>query len=159
MYVLENSIPIDVEYYLHNQLSKPLLRIFEPIIDNPQSLLSGDHTRTICKPTPTARKGGIMMFAVKTLSCLGCKCPITDAEATLCVRCKPKEAEIFMGKSFRVREIESSFGRLWTECQRCAGSQHHDVLCSNCDCPIFYKRKKVQKDLADAHDALSRFGW
>jgi DNA polymerase delta subunit 1 len=55
------------------QLSKPLLRIFEPIIDNPNSLLNGDHTRTISKPTPTARKGGIMMFAVKTFKCLGCK--------------------------------------------------------------------------------------
>ena len=74
----------------------------QPIIDNPNSLLSGDHTRTICKPTPTARKGGIMMFAVKTLQCLGCKCPISDEEATLCGRCRPKEAEIFMTKAFKV---------------------------------------------------------
>lgn len=32
IYVLENSIPIDFNYYLENQLSKPLLRIFEPIL-------------------------------------------------------------------------------------------------------------------------------
>ena len=32
IYVLENSIPIDTVYYLENQLSKPLLRIFEPIL-------------------------------------------------------------------------------------------------------------------------------
>jgi DNA polymerase delta subunit 1 len=32
-------------------------------------------------------------------------------------------------------------------------------LCSNRDCPIFYKRKKVQKDLADAQDALDRFAF
>lgn len=32
IYVLENSVPIDVNYYLENQLSKPLLRIFEPIL-------------------------------------------------------------------------------------------------------------------------------
>lgn len=32
IYVLENSLPIDYEYYLTNQLSKPLLRIFEPIL-------------------------------------------------------------------------------------------------------------------------------
>ena len=30
--MLENSIPIDTQYYLENQLSKPLLRIFEPIL-------------------------------------------------------------------------------------------------------------------------------
>ena len=59
--MLDNNLPIDVDYYLHNQLSKPLQRIFEPIIENTDTLLSGDHTRTICKPTPTAKKGGIMM--------------------------------------------------------------------------------------------------
>jgi hypothetical protein len=32
IYVLENNIPIDTVYYLENQLSKPLLRIFEPIL-------------------------------------------------------------------------------------------------------------------------------
>jgi len=30
--VLENSVPIDCNYYLENQLSKPLLRIFTPIL-------------------------------------------------------------------------------------------------------------------------------
>jgi hypothetical protein len=33
-----------------------------------------------------------------------------------------------------------------------------DVLCTSRDCPIFYRRKKVQKDLAEAHTVLSRFG-
>lgn len=32
IYVLENNIAIDTTYYLENQLSKPLLRIFEPIL-------------------------------------------------------------------------------------------------------------------------------
>jgi DNA polymerase delta subunit 1 len=32
LYVLENNVPIDTKYYLENQLSKPLLRIFEPIL-------------------------------------------------------------------------------------------------------------------------------
>lgn len=32
IYVLENNIPIDTKYYLDNQLSKPLLRIFDPIL-------------------------------------------------------------------------------------------------------------------------------
>lgn len=36
VYVLEQGLPIDTEYYLTNQLSNPLIRIFEPIIPNPQ---------------------------------------------------------------------------------------------------------------------------
>lgn len=32
IYVVENNIGIDTQYYLENQISKPLLRIFEPIL-------------------------------------------------------------------------------------------------------------------------------
>lgn len=30
--MLENNLPIDTQYYLEQQLAKPLLRIFEPIL-------------------------------------------------------------------------------------------------------------------------------
>ena len=32
IFVLENNVPIDAQYYQENQLSKPLVRIFEPIL-------------------------------------------------------------------------------------------------------------------------------
>ena len=32
-----------------------------------------------------------------------------------------------------------------------------DVLCTSRDCPIFYRRKKTQKDLGEAHAVLARF--
>jgi DNA polymerase elongation subunit (family B) len=32
LYVLQHNVPIDTRYYLDNQLSKPLMRIFEPIL-------------------------------------------------------------------------------------------------------------------------------
>lgn len=39
LYVLENNIPIDTKYYLDNQLAKPLMRIFEPVLgEKAQSL-------------------------------------------------------------------------------------------------------------------------
>ena len=45
LYVLENNIELDYNYYLENQLKKPLIRIFEPILKNPESeLFTGDHT-------------------------------------------------------------------------------------------------------------------
>lgn len=50
------------------------------------------------------------------------------------------------------------FNRLWTQCQRCQGDMHKDVLCTSRDCPIYYRRKKIQKDLSDAHDVVQRFG-
>jgi hypothetical protein len=39
----------------------------------------------------------------------------------------------------------------------CQGSLHQEVLCTSRDCPIFYRRKKVQKDLNEAQEALERF--
>lgn len=34
LFVLKNKIPIDTNYYLHNQLLKPLCRLFDPITNN-----------------------------------------------------------------------------------------------------------------------------
>ena len=39
IFVLENNIPLETQYYLENQLSKPLLRIFEPILHEKANLL------------------------------------------------------------------------------------------------------------------------
>ncbi|KAK9110336.1 hypothetical protein Sjap_018396 [Stephania japonica] len=72
IYVLENNIPIDTQYYLENQISKPLLRIFEPILKNAsKELLHGSHTRAVSISTPS--NSGIMKFAKKQLGCIGCK--------------------------------------------------------------------------------------
>uniref|UniRef100_A0AAZ3NP06 DNA polymerase n=1 Tax=Oncorhynchus tshawytscha TaxID=74940 RepID=A0AAZ3NP06_ONCTS len=138
IYVLENNIPIDTQYYLEQQLSKPLLRIFEPILGESKAesvLLKGDHTR--CKTVLTSRVGGLMAFATKRSACIGCRAVLKDD----------------------VHFLMERFSRLWTQCQRCQGSLHEDVLCTSRDCPIFYMRKKVQKDLDDQEKLVSRFGW
>ncbi|KAF9054588.1 DNA polymerase family B-domain-containing protein [Panaeolus papilionaceus] len=158
LYVLENNIPIDTKYYLENQLSKPLLRIFEPILgEKANQLLSGDHTRTIQIATPTV--GGLMKFAVKTVTCLGCKTPLKgkDIKGALCKNCKPRTQELYNKHVTMSSQLQVRFARLWTQCQRCQGSLHQDVLCTSKDCPIFYMRKKAQKDVEDANTVLDRF--
>ncbi|KAG5179249.1 hypothetical protein JKP88DRAFT_270411 [Tribonema minus] len=160
VYVLENNLPIDTGYYLTNQLAKPLTRLFEPIIENPQTLLAGAHTRTVVKKTPAARKGGIVMFAtVKKNKCMACKTPMDDGEGTLCKHCAPREAEIYQQKQAELNKQEVMYARLWTQCQNCQGARYEDVICSNQDCPIFYKRKKAQIDLREAQDVINRFAW
>ncbi|XP_021675936.2 DNA polymerase delta catalytic subunit isoform X2 [Hevea brasiliensis] len=155
IYVLENNIPIDPQYYLENQISKPLLRIFEPILKNAsKELLHGSHTRSISISTPS--NSGIMKFAKKQLSCIGCKALISNSDRTLCSHCKGREAELYCKTVSQVSELELLFGRLWTQCQECQGSLHQDVLCTSRDCPIFYRRKKAQKDMAEAKRQLDR---
>lgn len=156
IYVLENNIPIDPQYYLENQLSKPLLRLFDPILKNAsKELLHGAHTRSVSISTPT--NSGIMKFAKKRVSCAGCRTPISDGDQILCEHCKSREAELYQKTVANVRDLEQLFGRLWTQCQRCQGSLHQDVLCTSRDCPIFYRRKKAQKDLAEAEVQLERW--
>ncbi|WFD30639.1 DNA-directed DNA polymerase [Malassezia sp. CBS 17886] len=149
LYALEHNIPIDTRYYLENQLSKPLLRIFEPI------LVSGDHTRVV--QVATSNVGALMKFAVKTVQCVGCRTPLKNQNAAVCANCKPRETELYFEKLMRSNAAEVEFSRLWTCCQRCQGSLSQDVLCSNQDCPIFFKRKRVQKDAEDASRVMQRF--
>ncbi|KAJ3379717.1 DNA-directed DNA polymerase delta [Entophlyctis sp. JEL0112] len=155
LFVLENNLPIDTTYYLENQLSNPLMRIFEPILgEKASSLLAGDHVRTIQVAAPTV--GGLMKFAVKTATCLGCKTPLPKDETAICVRCQPRMLEIYQKHLCNMNEMEDKYSRLWTQCQRCQGSLHQDVICSAQDCPIFYMRKKAQKDLNDAARTVNR---
>uniref|UniRef100_A0A7N6C4M1 DNA polymerase n=1 Tax=Anabas testudineus TaxID=64144 RepID=A0A7N6C4M1_ANATE len=159
IYVLENNIPIDTQYYLEQQLSKPLLRIFEPILGESNAenvLLKGDHTR--CKTVLTSKVGGLMAFAQRRSTCIGCKA-VLKTDAAVCDFCKKKESELYQKEIFHLNTLEERFSRLWTQCQRCQGSLHEDVLCTSRDCPIFYMRKKVQKDLDDQSKLVSRFGW
>ncbi|KAG5148499.1 hypothetical protein AAZX31_06G148200 [Glycine max] len=158
IYVLENNIPIDPHYYLENQISKPILRIFEPILKNAsKELLHGSHTRSISISTPS--NSGILRFAKKQLTCIGCKALLGKGYHTLCSHCKGREAELYCKTVSQVSELEMLFGRLWTQCQECQGSLHQDVLCTSRDCPIFYRRKKAQKDMGEAKLQLDRWNF
>lgn len=41
IFALENGLPIDFQHYLEHHLSQPLKRIFEPVLKNPDELLTG----------------------------------------------------------------------------------------------------------------------
>jgi len=159
IYVLENNIPIDAEYYLTNQLSKPLLRIFEPILGEGKAesvLLKGEHTRT--KAVVTSKVGALAAFTKKKMTCIGCKVPLEIETDAVCKHCKVKEGEIYQKQIASIAVMEERFSRLWTQCQRCQGSLHEEVLCTSRDCPIFYLRKKIQIDLTEQDKVIQRFG-
>lgn len=149
IYVLENNIPIDANYYLENQLSKPLVRIFEPILgDKAESLLlKGDHTRT--KTVATSRVSALSAFTRKKEICLGCKAVLTPEreKMAVCKHCEPREAEFFQTELYLGRQLEEKFCRLWTECQRCQGSLHQEVLCTRSVTNNFVCSSTIKKQL------------
>ncbi|CDW51937.1 DNA polymerase delta catalytic subunit [Trichuris trichiura] len=156
IYVLENNIPIDTQYYLENQLAKPLLRIFDPILGEKAEsiLLHGEHTRT--KTLVHSKVGGLMAFTRKKETCLGCKVVLPGKGAT-CEHCKANESEIYQREICQLNYLENKFARLWVQCQRCQGSLHEEVICTSRDCPIFYMRTKAKMDLQDQWNLVKRF--
>lgn len=159
IYVLENSVPIDTEYYLENQLSKPLMRIFEPILGDSKAqseLLRGTHTMS--KTVKTSSLGKLAAFTKKRSSCIGCKAVLDDEGVAVCRHCHPLESDIYQREMVHLSNLEDKFSRLWTQCQRCQGNLHEDVLCTSRDCPIFYMRVKVRKDLIEQDKLIQRFG-
>ena len=52
-----------------------------------------------------------------------------------------------VAKQIEVENQKAAYQDLWGECQKCQGMWTMDVLCSNADCPIFYKRRKVKKEM------------
>ena len=162
IFVLENNVPIDTKYYLDNQLAKPLGRIFDPILGERKAgqLLTGEHTRSVAVAAPTM--GGLMKFAKKTQTCMGCKKPLHsnhESAGATCENCRPRLGELYQKTLSKVSDLEVRFGRLWTQCQRCQGSMHNEVICSSKDCPIFYMRMKAKKDVEESGRELERFDW
>ncbi|VDN97005.1 unnamed protein product [Rodentolepis nana] len=161
LYVLQHNVPIDAKYYLENQLANPLMRIFEPILGEAKArsaLLTGEHT--LVKSVVHSKVGQLSAFTQKRATCIGCKALLPkDREAeALCTYCKPRESEIYQKEVERLRTLEARFSRLWTECQRCQGSIHEEVICTSRDCPIFYMRTKVRTDLDEHVGIMKRFG-
>lgn len=128
-------------------------------------LLAGDHTKII---TSTIGKNNAMSkFLVTRLTCMNCKTVINSG--VVCKNCKHKLREIYLERRLENNYYERIYNGkfnlviclinldLWTQCQRCQGSLIQDVICQNKDCPIFYKRIKMQKELKESHERLLRF--
>merc|ERR1712212_112052 len=140
-------------------LSKPLMRLFEPLLGAHRAaslLLPGEHTVT--KTVVTSKVSALAAFTKKKMTCLGCKVPLAVDTNALCPHCKPRESEIYQKHIAETASLEKRFSRLWTQCQRCQGSLHEEVLCTSRDCPIFYLRKKIQIDLTEQDKVIQRFG-
>lgn len=155
LFVLENNIQVDSKYYLTNQLQNPLTSIIEPIIGERQT--NAMFVVKSIKLNTGNTKGGLMGFIKKVATCKNCKSPLRKDEGPLCSNCISKSSELYVKALYEVRDLQEKYNRVWTECQRCAGSLHNEVLCSNKNCDIFYMRVKVKKELQEKFDELSKW--
>lgn len=130
LYVLQNNIPIDYQFYLNNQIKQPLLRLFEPILRNPEvQLFSGEHTRNIYVPPKGQQTSGLFKFTVVQRTCLGCKNLLKPHQEVVCDTCENKMRDIYIERKQELKTFEKQYCDLWVQCQRCQGSLHQDILC------------------------------
>ncbi|SCU89708.1 LAME_0E05072g1_1 [Lachancea meyersii CBS 8951] len=155
LYVLEHNIQIDSKYYLTNQLQNPIISIIAPIIGEKHA--NSMFVVKSIKISAGNTKGGLMGFVKKVQTCKGCKRPLSKNEGPLCDNCVTRSGELYVRALFDVRDLQQKFARLWTQCQRCSGSLHNEVLCSNKNCDIFYMRVKAKKEVQEKVIDLSKW--
>lgn len=96
-------------------------------------------------------------FIAQSEGCPSCSVRLAKGEK-ICKDCLAGEQykETYLRKRGEMQEVESEFARLWAECQRCQNSYLQDVICSNRDCQIYYRRIKVRNELAERADAVAK---
>jgi DNA polymerase delta subunit 1 len=158
IYVLENGLQLDYRHYLDNQIMKPLMRIYRYLIDSPEKLMCGEHTRFISNQIPT-KKIGILKFVKIIPTCLQCRCSldIDEIPRNVCKSCEPDMVNIYTKALNEKNYVETLHSRVWTHCQRCQGSLLQEVICNNNDCSLFYVRMKTQIDLQQLNEKMNKF--
>lgn len=151
LYAMQHGLPIDDEWYLQNQLLKPLRMVCLPVLGEKRTheLFTGEHTRKRVKPTPSKALGGIMRFAVKRPSCVHCRAIIHNADAAVSV----SRAASFEVAGFRVpmdvvvaRAIEAE------------DAPESPVLCSTCarDTALVHEQQRTVRALeSETHQCWS----
>lgn len=60
----------------------------------------------------------------------------------MCEHCENRESDLFQKEITTLHSLEEKFNKLWTQCQRCQGSLHEDVLCTRYGLSLFLLLKK-----------------
>ena len=96
-----------------NQLSKPLLRIFEPILGDKAEgiLLKGDHTRAVT--VVHSKAGALAAFTTKKAKCVGCKAVLRREGSAVCDSCKGKASDIYQKEISQLYNLEEKFNRFF----------------------------------------------
>ncbi len=163
-------------------MMKPLLRIFTPILAPNErmtkvnksgktvyindeeikrltaykALFTGDHMMHKVQRVKEGAAEGMMKFAKKLPSCVGCGCRVKDGP--LCTSCQPRQTAIYLRLKQQEQTLERQGWAAWTRCQMCVGDKHvHKIHCSNKDCDNFYQREKVIYDIEDLAEKLARW--
>lgn len=161
LYALENDVPIDADYYINNQLMKPMLRIMGAVLGSKEKahrvLFQGDHMLKVRKQAPSKNTFAttLMKFAKKQASCLVCKIGLKKDEVGTCTGCKLQSKDSVIKRKQQaetlVQQLDAQVKAYLLKCAECcSGDVEVASLCKSRDCETTYDRRKANKDLARA---------
>jgi DNA polymerase delta subunit 1 len=152
---IDRDLPINVAWYISNQLRKPLTQLFSLVMADPDSLFEGAHTRSVKKGF-NAQSALMRNFVTVRARCLGCNCAVSGG-AAMCPQCAGHADGIRHMKAKYVSDLSSRAKVEWDTCVKCAGGDEFAKMCRNSDCDTFYLRHLTSKQLTSAESDLRRF--
>lgn len=181
LYVIKNDIPIDAEWYIENQLKKPLIRLMQPALckdekeladtdefyeKNPEKttayriLFMGKHMLEKQRIIP--KKGPLVGHFSRTPTCFHCRVPARRRDdGSYEPTCgNPKCKEIVCIDTYRVtfektREAKQQCQDTCVKCQK--GMAYESIICQNKMCNNWYQRYKTAKDYEKEEEKIKRF--
>ena len=161
LHAIENDIPLDLDYYLDNQIRNPIMQIFTVVFGNEKKaehLLTGPHTRKRYV-APMPKNNQLSMFLIPQPTCLECRVVLTKETKAkaLCSSCELKRSEIVIHRHKEYQALHLKNCAIWDGCVTCTGSRELALLCQNNECDeVFYKRMKSKRDVDEYGKALRR---
>lgn len=163
MYVVEKNLPIDTEYYLKNQIMKPIERLFDAVLGGvdkvKQKIFQGAHMRNKVKSNSVPKNGPMFKYVKILDGCIKCNQVLTEKSPSkvLCQYCFDDRVQIHDDEQTKLAKLNEKKNDIWSECYKCQGSKNLADQCSNRDCGIFYARKKIINETEAQKVRLERF--
>jgi hypothetical protein len=171
MTVLKLNLELHYQWYVTNQLQKPIEHVLEHVIgkEGCKKLWQGDHMRKIHRPTPVAderNKNGILgmgnitrfICVQQACSSASCKAPLRSSDEKkrgLCVSCQPDREQVRAKGMEAYRKAAAERAALLEVCRKCQkGSMLLVNACTTITCGTFSKRKKKHDEMLKAHRNL-----
>ncbi|KAI5137394.1 DNA polymerase delta subunit 1 [Nematocida ausubeli] len=146
VYALNNNLPIDTLYYLKNQITKPLERLLSYVIKDILTILAPPDNYTVGAGMAVREMPkGIGAFFKKKKTCVICKA----GDYPVCKVCDKSYPAVILETYQKLCGLQCAYHLVMRECQEMQNARHSPIVCSNRDCPVYYIRIELQKEIEE----------
>lgn len=154
--VLVDRMNLDNEYYARSQLSLSLIQILGPLWGDAETKSLLNNVKPLHVDARIGGTGGIVQYFGKKNRCLQCHVTMTSDEP-LCESCASKSVSQYQYECTSSVDIMDAMRLCCNECLQCQDNHHNDILCTNDECPVYFKRMQLLSDIEDVFERLNRF--